>query len=1516
MEEKEDQCRTFKELLLEKENEIQELGAMVEENETNKVAESMKQKLVNVLLALGQTVTAEESYDSLLERINVLTLSNGHVTEEEEEGEKTKLLAVTKKLKTEVVSLREKLAAMETKIQENDAKTPDENGVESQVDLIAIKQSLDKVSRERDELVSQNEKLREENHLMLSSHESLKQEHIASLQQLDETQVQLQSQGEELRQLREASDQVQTSQSESSEKLQKVFNENCQLEKNLQEIEMLNQTYATKVDKLQLELDSLNRSIAESKGEKERKEKEHCLDLEKKEEEMSEVQGLLSSSQNEVEKYKTEVSKLLSELEDYKAEKQKSITELSKSSSELDNLNIKLSQVQLELKESMELVQTKHSEVANLQQDIEKKNEQIAGFQINTENLQQSSDIEMLNVSKECDQLREELSKLKENLSMISSERDRVESDLSKSRDEFSNAEKQILQNSDCIESLKTELNQSNALNEQLRSQLNSSLSHDEEYKTLQTQFKDSEQTCQELELQIAKLEQEKVEVNLKNDQLGRDLENLQQELSSVQEKLLNSEGSQNDQQQELASKLQEASKNNIELRSQLDEMSEKHASEVMDLQQKLNSKTTQLELLSEIEMKYQEAEARNEFHSDEIQSLRESSQQLHSDYNALREEYEDLDLKLSRVSSENEVLQSEKEKCESTLVHKQSLLAESQSEIASLKKTLVASSENIKSLEHQKANLEFNSTESLAKVKELTEKEASYEEALNSLKSINEIITNTARDHEKAKLQLETNLSKLTTEAEFLRNCNKEMAVKNVELSSQVDLLMSRKVELETEMVQAGKRIQTLEDDLKNVTKSKEDTVSEEKDVDESEPQIDNNMVHVLNEKIREISQLKSENRTMFQTIAAEKEMKEKLQTEIDESKNTFSAMNSEALKKLSLLIRDKDLEIESLSARNKSLLEIIENEKGTEETSSGNRETALLEEIEKLKTENSKNKDSVDHSNELKYLKNRIEELETKLSCASDSEIINGNHGMERSSSVSETADGSDRSLLLRLETKSVQLESSEKEAASLNQEITELKALFSSKEDELTRTVAEMGGYKQMMSDYQQEVDRVRRSLASVQSLLDEKTTNNASHQEQTLKYIAECERLSKELAQVTQEKEAAVSGIRARSQEAADLRKEVTAIIDKKKRVEGEVERLRAHLVQVEEGYTMELVEAEEREKELRRSLARVEDQLRVVTHTSSEVTQSASQASSQLTAALEAAAGQRDRLSDQLASCQAQLRTRSMELRNLQLALEGFQKQKENELGMVERTAEEKVAREQARAAETEERMRVTRQQLDRAQQGLEAAARLSEQLDKKSTVISNLKQEISVREEMLKSLQAKMLDIANGQVGKVDRDLVKNLVIGYAISDATKKPEILKIIATVLDFNGDERTKTGLDGGTGGWLGGLMGAGGRSRNNSVSQAGIEQNIAKAFIKFLEEESSPKAPVTLPVIEMARSKTEQLAQAHSRPGQTPSPLLTPASPSSLSLPSLASAMASHSPSILKTVLDEEPTRESE
>ena len=53
--------------------------------------------------------------------------------------------------------------------------------------------------------------------------------------------------------------------------------------------------------------------------------------------------------------------------------------------------------------------------------------------------------------------------------------------------------------------------------------------------------------------------------------------------------------------------------------------------------------------------------------------------------------------------------------------------------------------------------------------------------------------------------------------------------------------------------------------------------------------------------------------------------------------------------------------------------------------------------------------------------------------------------------------------------------------------------------------------------------------------------------------------------------------------------AELRKEVNNVIDKKKRLEHELDRLKQHLVEVEEGYTQEALAAEERERELRKKL---------------------------------------------------------------------------------------------------------------------------------------------------------------------------------------------------------------------------------------------------------------------------------------------------------------------------------------
>merc|ERR1719458_2192832 len=190
-------------------------------------------------------------------------------------------------------------------------------------------------------------------------------------------------------------------------------------------------------------------------------------------------------------------------------------------------------------------------------------------------------------------------------------------------------------------------------------------------------------------------------------------------------------------------------------------------------------------------------------------------------------------------------------------------------------------------------------------------------------------------------------------------------------------------KAQMESLLVAENEKVAKLRHELDQLMSSKEARATEEKDVDEAEVAMDKNMVLVLNEKSREVSQLKAEVGHLVENLNSEREEKETMFRELEESKVTHSAMNAETVKKLSMLIRDKDLEIESLGERNKSLLEVIDNEKESENLTNLHDEEKqkLLQEIEALKESNSKVKADIENSNELIRLKDKILELERKL-------------------------------------------------------------------------------------------------------------------------------------------------------------------------------------------------------------------------------------------------------------------------------------------------------------------------------------------------------------------------------------------------------------------------------------------------------------------------------------------------------------------------------------------------------
>ena len=81
-------------------------------------------------------------------------------------------------------------------------------------------------------------------------------------------------------------------------------------------------------------------------------------------------------------------------------------------------------------------------------------------------------------------------------------------------------------------------------------------------------------------------------------------------------------------------------------------------------------------------------------------------------------------------------------------------------------------------------------------------------------------------------------------------------------------------------------------------------------------------------------------------------------------------------------------------------------------------------------------------------------------------------------------------------------------------------------------------------------------------------------------------------------------------------------------------------------------------------------------------------------------------------------------------------------------------------------------------QLEKANEGLKAANRLGDQLEQKSRIIAALKQDVKIREELLKKAQQELDAASSISVAKVDRYLVKNLMVGYITAEVSKKPEV------------------------------------------------------------------------------------------------------------------------------------------
>ncbi|EDV32878.1 uncharacterized protein Dana_GF21910 [Drosophila ananassae] len=291
---------------------------------------------------------------------------------------------------------------------------------------------------------------------------------------------------------------------------------------------------------------------------------------------------------------------------------------------------------------------------------------------------------------------------------------------------------------------------------------------------------------------------------------------------------------------------------------------------------------------------------------------------------------------------------------------------------------------------------------------------------------------------------------------------------------------------------------------------------------------------------------------------------------------------------------------------------------------------------------------------------------------------------------------------------------------------------------------------------------------------------------------------------------------------------------------------DLERLRAHLLEVEELHTQETVELQ-RELEQCRSRQSVLEQ--EVSKSSTAYTSASIRANQQaetLQAQHALLQQQRDELLTKLGQYEDRELKQQAALTNLQCALEQFQNDKEHDIEM----ATQRIRREMQSQLDRQDVLQAEilglQQQLADANQGLRAAARLSDQLEAGQQTIAVLRDEVESLKDTNGQLETRLNSSESSQTDKIDKSLIKSLLIGYVVSgNAGDKQQVLRMISSVLDFSAQESDKVGLNKQQSSWLGSILGGGSSSGAGSGSSGGND-NLVQAFVQFLEQESQPQA----------------------------------------------------------------------
>ncbi|KAJ8679691.1 hypothetical protein QAD02_015478, partial [Eretmocerus hayati] len=703
-------------------------------------------------------------------------------------------------------------------------------------------------------------------------------------------------------------------------------------------------------------------------------------------------------------------------------------------------------------------------------------------------------------------------------------------------------------------------------------------------------------------------------------------------------------------------------------------------------------------------------------------------------------------------------------------------------------------------------------------------------------------------------KLEMERTIEKLESQAESLRpelarleSGIASLQKEKLELESVLTIAHTRKAELERELEQLEQRANALKPEISNLEQSIS-TLRNEKSQLETEKEALSPELASLEVIVSSLRSERLELDTELEQIRGEKE---KLEKEIEQLKSQSDVLKSElaSLENVSTSLRGEKLQLEAAIEQTQRSTEVSEkilhktsNEESLQERSSGDGQDAsaakeleqqLRDELEKLKKQTEKDREAAAMARET------VDKL-SQIICGKDTELTENKAALD--------ALSAERDELVKL------VQDKHAESLRYHSEIQRLNQLLA---ETSARLEAEQRTNAEATRENESQLMWARNELEVAKQRLNEHEASAEPGRCGTPEH-AFLGRQVEELGEKSRTIEAAMLQEQSFTRQ---LREQLAEAQLREAQTLKELERLRSHLVEVEQSHNEEALQSQEIQASLEARLAVAEDKLKNSSSVYTSASVRANQQIETLQQQLALVAQQRDELQNKISAAEDRLLSYTASLTNLQLVLEQFQRDKEKDI----QSATEKLRNELQESYKSQDDLKDEisnlKDQLSEAKECLRAASRLTEQLEKKSERIEQLNQEVSKLTELVNTSDQRIQEANKCGEGKVDRSLVKNLLLGYISSPSNDKSSVLRVFANVLDFNDVEREKSGLNSSAAknSWFSSMV------NSSSSSSKEQEASLSSAFVKFLESESQPKPQ--LPALPISNSSITR--PGHSR-----------------------------------------------